>query len=92
MKKYFIGFISDKCHYQIVANTDNLKPFIIYINGSQYGNNYKTLGHCSQALYRWYEGRKKRDSNIMMVWGDINVIPAHGSNIDWFNRAYKGEE
>lgn len=89
MKKYFIGFISDSCHYQIVANTDNLKPFIIHINGSQYGNNYKTLGQCSRALWKWYEARKKRDSNIMIIWGNVNTIQAHGSNIEQFNKEYR---
>lgn len=76
-KKYLIALKSEKLYINISVNSDNLKPFIVHYNGSQYGSNYSTVGKCARVLKNIIEKRP----DFIPVYGTINDLPVTGSNI-----------
>jgi hypothetical protein len=71
MKKYLIGIVNDEQYITIGTNPDNLKQYVIRVNGSQVGKNYSKLGNAANELYRIYQAQRKNGIiNQMLIWGD----------------------
>ena len=89
MKKYLVGVISERVSAHIVANSDNLKPYIVRYCGTQVGNNYATIWGAAHHLEKLRDGWRERGFSVMEVTSAPDLVPVVGCDPDWIKNYFK---
>lgn len=90
MKKYLTAILSENgaCAH-IVANSDNLKPYIIYYCGSQSGGNYATIWGAARRLEKLRDAWRGNGAAVMEVYEEPALITVVGCQPDWIRNYFK---
>lgn len=90
MKTYLTGIIGPNgVSAHIVANSDNLKPYIIRYCGQQSGGNYATIWGAARQLELLRDEWKKRGFFVMEVCETPDLVPIVGCQPDWIRNYFK---